>query len=354
MRAIQKNDQIFQLSLTEIAFTIAFILLLLLGWMLLTAERKKEELETHVTYLLNQVTTAAAIDAAQAELSEAIRQVGIIDPDQVVSRLLEQKNIFEERETLKQRVEELDKQLTALTELQAQLARASDMERNEKLREEIYSALRLKAALKQHHELNSAGNGEQSSEHFEREFVSALKLRTELSRQMEERLRKKLKHGEEEALAGEIVRALELQGEKGGTTDTLKRENANLRGQVEFLKARLHARGGRDYPPCWADERTGKVEFLFNVEMRDEGLIIAPAWLPARERDARNLPGIEALLGGPWPLQRFRELMAGIDQDSRSSNCRHYVVLRNRITDLASFNRFRYGVENYFYKLEAN
>ena len=44
--------------------------------------------------------------------------------------------------------------------------------------------------------------------------------------------------------------------------------------------------------------------------------------------------------------------MQGIDQHSRKNSCRHYVLMRNHVNDLQMFNRYRYAVENYFYKLE--
>lgn len=59
--------------------------------------------------------------------------------------------------------------------------------------------------------------------------------------------------------------------------EALKKANADLRGQIAFLKARLDARGGRDYPPCWAEEMTGKVQFLFTIEILPEGLRLQPA-----------------------------------------------------------------------------
>jgi hypothetical protein len=44
--------------------------------------------------------------------------------------------------------------------------------------------------------------------------------------------------------------------------------------------------------------------------------------------------------------------MQGIDRVSKDKNCRHYVYVKNRVTDLASFNKSRYAIENFFYKLE--
>jgi hypothetical protein len=51
-------------------------------------------------------------------------------------------------------------------------------------------------------------------------------------------------------------------------------------------------------------------------------------------------------------LAEFNGLMQGIDQKTRAANCRHYVILDNHVGDLTTFNRLRFGVENFFYKYE--
>jgi hypothetical protein len=43
---------------------------------------------------------------------------------------------------------------------------------------------------------------------------------------------------------------------------------ANLRGQVAHLQLAVRASGkGTQYPPCWADEETGKSEYIFDVSI---------------------------------------------------------------------------------------
>lgn len=120
------------------------------------------------------------------------------------------------------------------------------------------------------------------------------------------------------------------------------------------MKNRLDARGGRDYPPCWADE-AGKVEFLFSVEVRPDSVVISPAWPARREAAARVLPGIEAVLDGPHSNQAFANKIQGIFNWSKEQNpeCRHYVQLKSTITDAIQSDRARLMVENFFYKMEA-
>jgi hypothetical protein len=136
-------------------------------------------------------------------------------------------------------------------------------------------------------------------------------------------------------------------------TEVLAKENADLRGQVMFLRNRLEARGGRDYPPCWADE-SGKVEFLASIDLRPDAIVVAPAWPAKREADAKALPGIQELLDGSHTFAEFQSRVSGVFDWSRKQDpqCRHYVQLRSNISDAVQSDRARLMVENYFYKVE--
>ncbi|RYF46717.1 MAG: hypothetical protein EOO27_38815 [Comamonadaceae bacterium] len=121
---------------------------------------------------------------------------------------------------------------------------------------------------------------------------------------------------------------------------------------MAFLKNRLEARGGRDFPPCWADEN-GKVEFLFQIELKPDSVAVTQAWPPRRETDARALPGIGDVLDtSPHGTAGFISRVAGIFAKSQTLQCRHYVQLRSAIADAVQSDRARLMVENYFYKTE--
>ena len=134
----------------------------------------------------------------------------------------------------------------------------------------------------------------------------------------------------------------------------IRKENADLRGQVAFLKNKLDARGGRDWPPCWADE-DGKVEFLFSVDLRSDTVAVSAAWPAKREADAKALPGVGELLAGPLSYQDFQASVQGVFEWSKRHDpqCRHYVYLRSSIGDAIQSDRARLMVENYFYKAEV-
>ena len=93
--------------------------------------------------------------------------------------------------------------------------------------------------------------------------------------------------GEAEVVAEVVGAASDFAklGSKGVSSSNVVKDNADLRGQIAFLKHRLDARGGRDFPPCWADE-TGKVQFLFALEARSDSITIVPGWPESREESA--------------------------------------------------------------------
>ncbi|MFM0543716.1 hypothetical protein PQR29_03200 [Paraburkholderia strydomiana] len=362
------NDQIFQLSLTEIAFMLAFILLLLLGYMLVQADEHANQLEETLVESGNIASNTRNLEKAREELAEALSRAGA-KPDDVISALVSQAKLIEERDALKTRVEDLDEQLSALTEVKKTLdaahggAGGADV-----VQKEISQALALKEKLQEQIAREDAAQpanagstavaSRSSVKHPDvtAETLSGLVLKAQIQKQLRDQLGASYVPGDESSLAHDLVAAkmqVDAASKSGGSFASVKKENADLRGQVAFLKGRLDARGGRDYPPCWADETTGKAEFLLTIEIGPDGLRVTPAWPNKRQADALALPGIDRLTSTkPQSLADFSASMQGLDRDSKAKNCRHYVYIKNRVTDLDSFNKSRYAIENFFYKLE--
>ncbi|SAL00108.1 hypothetical protein AWB81_05842 [Caballeronia arationis] len=379
------NDQIFQLSLTEIAFTLTFILLLLLGYMVFEANTREQALERELAAAGTVQRNRQALEQAREALAQDLRRAGA-NPDEAISSLLSQSKLIEERNQLKMRVDDLDKQLSALTELKRALDSAqSRLDDQDNVRTQIVEALALKAKLEKKllemqqddvtdtasrrspasaaegtSAASSIGSGDasavrQDSSDFASQILAGMSLREEVQKALHKELNRTYVIGQEASLAAELVSARKQLAaqQQIPNVERVAKENADLRGQVVFLKAKLDARGGRDYPPCWADEKTGKVEFLFSIEIAPDGLHIKPSWPEWRAQDAAALPGIDKLTeSSPLSLPEFNTRMQGIDRLSKAKECRYYVYIKNRVTDLESFNRSRYSIENFFYKLE--
>lgn len=405
----QRNDQVFQLSLTEIAFTIAFILLLLLGYLVVKEQSERMAAEAALANVRSVERAAAALDVAKDTLVATLEGAGVDSADDVVTKLIAVEDVRAERDQLKRRVDDLDAKLTALEELQKQLENAAPAKRPDITRDEISAALALQEQVRKAVEdaetpladlaqqsapvpagktlaatpakstkssaplaasqakspklpeassrseaVSKASKAQHSKEALET-VRQALAATSELKRQLKAQLNKDLTVGQESQTVREVVTAAKgyMEMAAGANPERIKKENSDLRGQVAFLKNRLDARGGRDYPPCWADE-SGKVEFLFSVDVKPDSIVVNPAWPPRRDDAARALPGMDDVLAGPHSNLTFVNRIQGLFNWSKNQDpeCRHYVQLKSSISDAVQSDRARLMVENYFYKTE--
>jgi hypothetical protein len=335
MPAPQRTDQVYPLSLTELAFVVIFLILLLTGWMVVSsgeelaaAQRQRDEALARTAELSSgdALERLQALDQSlrqtQAEIKALLADSGARDPDGLLSELVRRSRAEADSARLRQRVEDLDAQLSASQEIRKQVEAAAGQAGTHPgaVKEQIVSALEFKRALEQ-----AAG-----------EPVPP---------------RQEQQAAQDYAAARRELSALRADGRSGAD---IARENQDLRGQMAWLRQRLEANGGRDYPPCWADPATGKPQYLFTIVIQDGGLRIEAAWPPERATDAERLPGIGGLAGvGPLSLTAFQARTRPLDADSRERNCRHYVRLVNHVRSLDSFNRYRYAVEEFFYKFEV-
>jgi polyhydroxyalkanoate synthesis regulator phasin len=119
----RNTDQVFQLSLTEIAFTLAFLLLLPLGWMFTQADERARQLEQALLASGNVTAQRELLVAAREQLSKALSALGA-KPNDIITSLASQSKLVQGRDALKKRVDELDAQLSALTEVKNTLEAA--------------------------------------------------------------------------------------------------------------------------------------------------------------------------------------------------------------------------------------
>lgn len=342
--------------------------MLLLGWMLFSADKQNQgqkDIQTQTVILNN----------ARANLAKELKAAGA-KPDEIITTLVSQTALVQERDALKQRIKDLDAQVTALAAIK-KAAESAGKPLEESARDEITSALALKSKLedqlrKQANDASSkqASTGKSEAERqetaaasktdVETEALAGLALKGEVEKQLREQMQEPYPVGKEKPLAKEMVAGVKQLRDSAAKADSpgaMRKENADLKGRVAFLQGKLNkfnARGGIDYPPCWAEESTGKVEYLFDIEIRPDGLLISRGWPDKRNAEALALPNIDKLVASkPHLLPEFNELMKGIDTLSRAKECRHFVIMKNRVNDLKLFNSYRFGIENFFYKYES-
>ncbi|HBO2993423.1 TPA: hypothetical protein L4605_004343 [Pseudomonas aeruginosa] len=355
------NDQVFQLSLTEIALTIIFMLMLLLGFMVFQKNQENQKLLEQLSAIDGVEAKLAQLDQARTQFIGEIKANTARDPEEVISQLVEASEAKQEAARLKQLLEDQEEKITALSELQ-KMVEAAGVNGGELAKETVEDALVLATSVKEAMQKSLEAPEDVAK-------INDMKI---LKQQVVESI-DKLKSLEQalndnpaiadmaenssleklEKLTQEHQQFAALQNDQSNPV-AVKKENADLKGQLLYLKGRLEAKGGNDFPPCWADEKTGRVQMLFTLELRENDLSMEPAWPESRQADAMALPNIESVLSRPvGSYDEFLRAVKPISNLSRTQNCRHYVRLKNSIADAVTSDRRRLAIEDYFYKIEV-
>lgn len=357
-----KNDQIFQLSLTEIAFTISFMLMLLLGLMVVKTTKENERLMAQLTGMGNVDTKLAELEGAKSLFVAEVKSLTSSNPEELISKLVEASKARDEVAKLKKLLKEQDDKITALTEIQKAIEQVAGEQGGSIVKEKVEEALLLASSLKESLEKTLANQDEKSrvdeigflKEKANESIVAISSLEQMLATNPAlSALQGKNTQEKLEQLAKEYEAFNNLKADPNNPL-VVKKENVDLKGQVQYLKNRLDAKGGMDFPPCWADEKTGKVQMLLTLELREGDLSIQKAWPEIREADAMALPGMQQVLANPVSsYEEFLRSVKPISDMSRTLSCRHYVRLKSSISDAVQSDRRRLMIEDYFYKLEV-
>lgn len=357
--SVSRNDQVFQLSLTEIAFTVSFILLLLLGYLVVKEQTERQAAEAALAGVKGAEQLTAALEQSKRELQSALEHSGSATPSETITRLVDAEKVRQERDTLRQQLMDADAKLTALVELQRRIASAAPRDSDKLIQETVASAVAFEAAVMKALQPEEPGSSETSSPPAKvdrAKQLESVKGALEVAKAISSEAKVQFGAAPSAVEVRDIVKDAKAFRDtaKPGGLETTRKENSDLRGQVAFLKNRLDARGGRDYPPCWADE-SGKVEFLVIVELRADSVLVTRAWPERRSADAAKLPGLSELLEKSSSHQAFPSAAQPVFNWSRRQDpeCRHYVQLRSTIGDAVQSDRARLMVENFFYKVEA-
>ena len=362
------NNQIFQLSLTEIAFILVFILMFLFGSMIFLSNKENQDLRDVLSSLKNleQKKTDLEqkkidLDKAMKLLEETLASKDIRNPDEVIKNLVDSAYAQEEIVKLKKLIIEQDAKITALSEIQKAIDTVNGQMNGALVQEQIKKALMLSKELKE--QLQARLEKPEEKAHLEDidRIVENVKKLVE----SDERLEKSFKNDSLlSTLPGETTeqkleslireyREFDVLKKDGSSPIQARKENSDLKGQIQFLKNKLAANGGMDFPPCWADSN-GKVQMLLTVELHEDDLNVSRAWPDSRDADAKALPNISAVMASSTTdYPSFLRAVKPISDLSRQLNCRYYVRIKNMIPDAVTSDRRRLSIEDYFYKIEV-
>lgn len=167
----------------------------------------------------------------------------------------------------------------------------------------------------------------------------------------------------------ELQEILQKENEEGLSRVDLHNQIASLQNQITKYEKDIQtidtqnkylARiAGLGYPPCWVGSN-GKPQYLFSIDLLpDDKVIVNRAWPEERNQEALEMApvrDVQKYFGEIVPLPRFlpsANQILDISNNTKPSACRHFVILKNHIPDRPTGDRQRLKIENSFYKLEV-
>lgn len=104
-----------------------------------------------------------------------------------------------------------------------------------------------------------------------------------------------------------------------------------------------------DFPPCWTKD--GRPEYIFDVTLRPNSLLLKPIWPPTRNEAANSTPGVMGL-SGLMSNSAFRLDAARVLDwsNNQPTPCRHFVTINDSTVSKQEYKDQLRIVEGYFYK----
>lgn len=341
-----KNDQVFQLSLTEIFIIVCFILLLLMGYQIFKLTHKNQVLNEKITASQDLDIREKAVSTAAEALKARMTALGVRKPDEIISKLIDASKANAELDRLKVLLTQKDQELTALVAIEKALMEVANQKKGDDAKQLILETMVSFEQLKKLVVDPADESGVQTTDVVKR--IASLKEQEDMLETAfgttNDQLQQAIKH------AVSLV-----QAEKTGVNPAeLQKANKDLRGQLQFLQNRLNKGRGGDLPPCWVNEVTGKPEMFLTIKLSESNLTFEPAWPPARQEDAMALPGIGKLMANTTrTYESFTQAAKPVSDLGTQKECKYYVRLASLIQDAVTSDRRRLMVENLFYKVEV-
>ncbi len=134
-----------------------------------------------------------------------------------------------------------------------------------------------------------------------------------------------------ESRLSEVTNQNKMLEEQINDQKVMQSELNILQGQLQNLKNKLAVGGdGVEMPPCWADAKTGKIEYIFDILITSKGIIVHDNALPHREQDQALLPLQNVAYAMTVDPQTFIEMFEPIFIWSKKHECRFFVKIHDR------------------------
>ena len=129
-------------------------------------------------------------------------------------------------------------------------------------------------------------------------------------------------------------------------------DNRNLSEQSLYWKTRWESvagNAGRGVTPCWATG--GKVDFIYDIAVTDEGMVLRFNNPPQWAEDYARLPVERIALASLLTQGQFMDMTRPLFEYSEVKNCRFFVRLFDETSEFAKkiYQQRRRAVEGHFY-----
>jgi hypothetical protein len=131
-------------------------------------------------------------------------------------------------------------------------------------------------------------------------------------------------------------------------------ENTTLRERVEYFRRVASGRSNL-LPPCWINPDSKKAEYIFDIALTAEGIVVHDRDIPRRRDDKAALPIGSIVFGQAVGTAAFLDQTRGLYERSDSKDCRFYVRVFDQTgaTEKALYKQRLRTVEGRFYKYEV-
>jgi hypothetical protein len=129
----------------------------------------------------------------------------------------------------------------------------------------------------------------------------------------------------------------------------LAERDAAIRISEAMKKLKQCGGKGEEYVACWHDEN-GQIEYMFNIQLGQEGIVVQRAWPEEREQEMSKYKDAVGLVGRTVNLDEFIRMTIDPFNDSVTVPCRHFVRIYGKRSEMNPeiFKDYR-GIQDHFY-----
>lgn len=283
----KRNDQVFQLSLTEIALILIFLLMLLLGWLTKAAQKDAEKARADLEAIPNAIIVITELEKAKEELRKAIERADVADPDKLFEDLVRYSSMVDKNKKLETDLAKAQEELKGLTSVIDSLGGKDAAQAAKDIAKKIGEGMGIKNPK----------------------------------------------------LLNEKLKELADQAQK----------IEDLMGQNEYLVQR--AGKGFGVQPCWVENGRTQNILDVVLELEGVRVGIPSNLPPSRLKQMQDLPSIELATRDFIPYRELEKSFGPILAWSKRQEpeCRHYVSIESNILQTKVSTPKRLQVTGYFY-----